>query len=107
MDTFLGSASSQPPRVFVGHGKQLVIAAHKLVFIGDTLGRLLSCSQLQAKLAGEGGVLCQALKEVVLATKEAAALYPSPVALKAMAASVSVLRSCAHSFTDLLQKLAS
>ncbi|XP_075067293.1 embryonal Fyn-associated substrate isoform X2 [Mixophyes fleayi] len=105
--TFLGSASSQPPRVFVGHGKQLVIAAHKLVFIGDTLGRLLSCSQLQAKLAGEGGALCQALKEVVLATKEAAALYPSPVALKAMAVSVSVLRTCAHSFTDLLQKLAS
>ncbi|XP_018411648.1 PREDICTED: embryonal Fyn-associated substrate isoform X2 [Nanorana parkeri] len=104
--TFLGSASSQPPRVFVGHGKQLVIAAHKLVFIGDTLGRLLSCTQLQAKLAGEGGALCQALKEVVLATKEAAALYPSPVALKAMAASVSVLCTCAYSFTELLQKLA-
>ncbi|XP_068127655.1 embryonal Fyn-associated substrate isoform X1 [Hyperolius riggenbachi] len=105
--TFLGSATSQPPRVFVGHGKQLVIAAHKLVFIGDTLGRLLSCTQLQAKLAGEGGALCQALKEVVLATKEAAALYPSPAALKAMAASVSVLCTCANSFTDLLQKLAS
>ncbi|XP_056382341.1 embryonal Fyn-associated substrate [Hyla sarda] len=107
VNTFLGSASSQPPRVFVGHGKQLVIAAHKLVFIGDTLGRLLSCNQLQAKLAGEGGALCQALKEVVLATKEAAALYPSPVALKAMAVSVSVLCTCAHSFTDLLQKMAS
>ncbi|XP_040210408.1 embryonal Fyn-associated substrate isoform X2 [Rana temporaria] len=105
MGTFLGSASSQPPRIFVGHGKQLVIAAHKLVFIGDTLGRLLSCTQLQVKLAGEGGTLCQALKEVVIATKEAAALYPSPVALKAMAASVSVLCTCAHSFTELLQKL--
>ncbi|XP_063769680.1 embryonal Fyn-associated substrate [Pseudophryne corroboree] len=104
--TFLGSASTQPPRVFVGHGKQLVIAAHKLVFISDTLCRLLSCTQLQAKLAGEGGALCQALKEVVLATKEAAALYPSPDALKAMAVSVSVLCTCAHSFTDLLQKLA-
>ncbi|KAM3940246.1 embryonal Fyn-associated substrate [Leptodactylus fuscus] len=107
VNTFLGSASSQPPRVFVGHGKQLVIAAHKLVFIGDTLGRLLSSNQLQAKLAGEGGALCQALKEVVLATKEAAALYPSPVALKAMAVSVSILCTCAHSFTDLLQKMAS
>ncbi|XP_040272831.1 embryonal Fyn-associated substrate isoform X1 [Bufo bufo] len=107
VNTFLGSATSQPPRVFVGHGKQLVIAAHKLVFIGDTLGRLLSCNQLQAKLAGEGGALCQALKEVVLATKEAAALYPSPAALKAMAVSVSVLCTCARSFTDLLQKMAS
>ncbi|KAM4809618.1 embryonal Fyn-associated substrate [Rhinophrynus dorsalis] len=105
--TFLGSASSQPPRVFVGHGKQLVIAAHKLVFIGDTLGRLLGCPQLQARLAGEGAALCQALKEVVLATKEAAAFYPSPVALKAMAGSVSVLCTCAHSFTDQLQRLAS
>uniref|UniRef100_A0A8C5PIF0 Embryonal Fyn-associated substrate n=1 Tax=Leptobrachium leishanense TaxID=445787 RepID=A0A8C5PIF0_9ANUR len=105
--TFLASASSQPPRVFVGHGKQLVIAAHKLVFIGDTLGRLLGCSQLQAKLSGEGGSLCQALKEVVLATKEAAALYPSPTALKAMASSVSTLCTCARSFTDLLQNLAS
>lgn len=107
VNTFLGSASSQPPRVFVGHGKQLVIAAHKLVFIGDTLGRLLSCNQLQTKLAGEGGALCQSLKEVVLATKEAAALYPSPVALKAMVVSVSVLCTCAQSFTDLLQKMAS
>ncbi|XP_073527166.1 embryonal Fyn-associated substrate isoform X3 [Phyllobates terribilis] len=107
VNTFLGSASSQPPRVFVGHGKQLVIAAHKLVFIGDTLGRLLSCNQIQARLTGEGGALCQALKEVVLATKEAAALYPSPVALKAMAVSVSVLCTCAQSFTDLLQKMAS
>ncbi|KAM4709821.1 embryonal Fyn-associated substrate isoform 2-T3 [Discoglossus pictus] len=105
--TFLGSASSQPPRVFVGHGKQLVIAAHKLVFIGDTLGRLLGCAQLQAQLAAEGGALCQALKEVVLATKEAAALYPSPTALKAMASSVSVLCTHAHSFTDLLQNLSS
>ncbi|CAJ0949584.1 unnamed protein product [Ranitomeya imitator] len=52
VNTFLGSASSEPPRVFVGHGKQLVIAAHKLVFIGDTLGRLLSCNQIQAKLTG-------------------------------------------------------
>ncbi|KAG9486931.1 hypothetical protein GDO78_007019 [Eleutherodactylus coqui] len=107
VNTFLGSASSQPPRVFVGHGKQLVIAAHKLVFIGDTLGRMLSCNQLQAKLAGEGAALCQALKEVVLATKEAAALYPSPVALKAMVVSVSVLCTCARSFTDHLQKMAS
>uniref|UniRef100_A0A6I8PML2 Embryonal Fyn-associated substrate n=1 Tax=Xenopus tropicalis TaxID=8364 RepID=A0A6I8PML2_XENTR len=104
--TFLGSASSQPPRVFVGHGKQLVIAAHKLVFIGDTLGRLLSCPQLQTRLTGEGAALCQALKEVVLATKEAAALYPAPAALKAMAGTVSVLCTCAHSFTDLLQHLA-
>ncbi|KAM8960607.1 embryonal Fyn-associated substrate [Pelodytes ibericus] len=105
--TFLTSASSQPPRVFVGHGKQLVIAAHKLVFIGDTLGRLLGCAQLQTKLAGEGGSLCQALKEVVLATKEAASMYPSSAALKAMASSVSTLCTCAHSFTDLLQSLAS
>ncbi|NP_001088375.1 embryonal Fyn-associated substrate L homeolog [Xenopus laevis] len=104
--TFLGSASSQPPRVFVGHGKQLVIAAHKLVFIGDTLGRLLSCPQLQTRLAGEGAALCQALKDVVLATKEAATLYPAPAALKAMAGTVSVLCTCAHSFTHLLQHLA-
>ncbi|XP_075425186.1 embryonal Fyn-associated substrate isoform X2 [Ascaphus truei] len=107
VDTFLDSAGSQAPRIFVGHGKQLVIAAHKLVFIGDTLGRILSCAQLQAWLAGEGGALCQALKEVVLATKEAAALYPSPTALKDMAGSVSALCTHANSFTNLLQSLAS
>ncbi|XP_053558306.1 embryonal Fyn-associated substrate isoform X2 [Bombina bombina] len=107
VNTFLDCASSQPPRVFVGHGKQLVIAAHKLVFIGDTLGRLLSCGQLQSQLAGESGALCQALKEVVLATKEAAALYPSSSAQKAMVSSVSVLCTYAQSFTDLLKSLAS
>lgn len=41
---------NQPPRVFVSRGKSLIVTAHKLVFIGDTLSRLLSSSDLKAKV---------------------------------------------------------
>ncbi|XP_016410663.1 embryonal Fyn-associated substrate isoform X4 [Sinocyclocheilus rhinocerous] len=46
---FTSVQGNQPPRVFVSRGKSLIVTAHKLVFIGDTLARLLSSSDLRAK----------------------------------------------------------
>lgn len=42
---------NQPPRVFVSRGKSLIVTAHKLVFIGDTLSRLLTSPDLRAKVS--------------------------------------------------------
>ncbi|KAL4623611.1 embryonal Fyn-associated substrate-like [Arapaima gigas] len=44
---------NQPPRVFVSRGKSLIVTAHKLVFIGDTLSRLLTSPDLRTKVSSD------------------------------------------------------
>lgn len=120
---------NQPPRVFVARGKSLIVTAHKLVFIGDTLSRLLTSPDLRAKVRGwvggggwvvqalnidifppqittSGGRLCQALKSVVVATKGAAQNYPSVSATQEMVDRVAELSQQAAGFSTLLQRLA-
>ncbi|XP_034019970.1 LOW QUALITY PROTEIN: embryonal Fyn-associated substrate-like [Thalassophryne amazonica] len=97
---------NQPPRVFVSRGKSLIVTAHKLVFIGDTLSRLLLSADLRAKITASGGRLCQALKSVVVATKGAAQNYPSVNATQEMVDRVAELSQQAAVFSTLLQRLA-
>lgn len=47
---FSSVQGNQPPRIFVARGKSLIVTAHKLVFIGDTLSRLLTSADLRAKV---------------------------------------------------------
>ncbi|KAK7910350.1 hypothetical protein WMY93_015034 [Mugilogobius chulae] len=97
---------NQPPRIFVARGKSLIVTAHKLVFIGDTLSRLLSSADLRTKITTSGGRLCQALKAVVVATKGAAQNYPSVSATQEMVDCVGELSQHAAGFSTLLQRLA-
>ncbi|XP_067300289.1 embryonal Fyn-associated substrate [Pseudorasbora parva] len=103
---FTSVQGNQPPRVFVSRGKSLIVTAHKLVFIGDTLARLLSSSDLRAKVTTSSGRLCQALKAVVVATKGAAQNYPSVPATQEMVDRVTDLSQHAAGFSGLLQRLA-
>lgn len=103
---FASVQGNQPPRVFVARGKSLIVTAHKLVFIGDTLSRLLSSPDLRAKVTTSGGRLCQALKTVVVATKGAAQNYPSVTATQEMVDRVAELSQQAAGFSGLLQRLA-
>ncbi|KAL2079704.1 hypothetical protein ACEWY4_025448 [Coilia grayii] len=103
---FTSVQGNQPPRVFVSRGKSLIVTAHKLVFIGDTLSRLLSSSDLKAKVTTSGARLCQALKAVVVATKGAAQNYPSVPATQEMVDRVAELSQHAAGFAGLLQRLA-
>nr|XP_015802277.2 embryonal Fyn-associated substrate [Nothobranchius furzeri] len=98
--------ANHPPRIFVARGKNLIVTAHKLVFIGDTLSRLLTSVDLRAKITTSGGRLCQALKTVVVATKGAAQNYPSLSATQEMVDRVADLSQQAASFSTLLQRLA-
>lgn len=102
---FTSVQGNQPPRVFVSRGKSLIVTAHKLVFIGDTLSRLLSSSDLKAKVTTSGARLCQALKAVVVATKGAAQNYPSVSATQDMVDRVAELSQHAAGFAGLLQRL--
>ncbi|KAJ8008455.1 hypothetical protein DPEC_G00105000 [Dallia pectoralis] len=103
---FSSVQGNQPPRVFVSRGKSLIVTAHKLVFIGDTLSRLLTSPDLRAKVTTSGGRLCQALKAVVVATKGAAQNYPSVSATQEMVDCVAELSQHAAGFSGLLQRLA-
>ncbi|XP_037334013.2 embryonal Fyn-associated substrate [Pungitius pungitius] len=103
---FSSVQGNQPPRVFVARGKSLIVTAHKLVFIGDTLSRLLTSADLRAKITTSGGRLCQALKSVVVATKGAAQNYPSLSATQEMVDRVAELSQQAAGFSTLLQRLA-
>ncbi|KAK5858689.1 hypothetical protein PBY51_002810 [Eleginops maclovinus] len=103
---FSSVQGNQPPRIFVARGKSLIVTAHKLVFIGDTLSRLLSSADLRAKITTSGGRLCQALKTVVVATKGAAQNYPSVPATQEMVDRVAELSQQAAGFSTLLQRLA-
>ncbi|XP_007536611.2 embryonal Fyn-associated substrate isoform X2 [Erinaceus europaeus] len=98
--------ANQPPRLFVPHGKQVVVAAHRLVFIGDTLGRLAASAPLRAQVGAVGAALGQALRATVLAVKGAALGYPSGSAAQEMAQCVAELVGRALQFTTLLSSLA-
>ncbi|MBN3290560.1 CASL protein, partial [Polypterus senegalus] len=103
---FASIQGNQPPRAFVTKGKLVIVTAHKLVFIGDTLSRLLSSSEVRSKVTTSGALLCQALKSVVLATKGAALHYPSVSALQDMVDRVAELSQHAVRFTGLLPRMA-
>uniref|UniRef100_A0A8C2VXN6 Embryonal Fyn-associated substrate n=2 Tax=Chinchilla lanigera TaxID=34839 RepID=A0A8C2VXN6_CHILA len=98
--------ASQPPRLFVPHGKRVVVTAHRLVFVGDTLGRLASSAPLRAQVGAAGTALGQALQATVLAVKGAALGYPSGPAVQEMARCVAELSGQALQFTTLLTSLA-
>nr|XP_019607445.1 PREDICTED: embryonal Fyn-associated substrate isoform X2 [Rhinolophus sinicus] len=98
--------ANQPPRLFVPHGKRVVVAAHRLVFVGDTLNRLAASTPLRAQVGAAGTALGQALRATVLAVKAAALGYPSSPATEEMAQCVAELAGHALQFTNLLTSLA-
>nr|XP_005909861.1 PREDICTED: embryonal Fyn-associated substrate isoform X3 [Bos mutus] len=98
--------AKQPPHLFVPHGKRALVAAHRLVFVGDTLGRLAASAPLRAQVGAAGTALGQALRATVLAIKGAALGYPSSPAAEEMAQCVADLAGQALQFTTLLTSLA-
>ncbi|ETE66105.1 Embryonal Fyn-associated substrate, partial [Ophiophagus hannah] len=107
IEALLASAGAhQPPRVFVPHGKFVIVTAHKLVFVGDTVSRLASSAAVRARVGAASTALCQALKEAVLSVKSAALSYPSLPAAREMQGCVAELSRQALAFTTLLGTLA-
>ncbi|NXL86139.1 CASL protein, partial [Alectura lathami] len=108
IDAFFGCVSaSQPPRIFVAHSKLVILSAHKLVFIGDTLTRQLTTPDIRNKVRNCSDQLCELLKSIVTATKTAALHYPSTAALQEMVDRVTELSRHAQSFKLVLVQMAS
>ncbi|OXB84552.1 UNVERIFIED_CONTAM: hypothetical protein H355_008028 [Colinus virginianus] len=108
IDAFFSCVSaSQPPRIFVAHSKLVILSAHKLVFIGDTLTRQLTSQDIRSKVRGSSDHLCELLKGIVMATKTAALQYPNTAALQEMVNRVTELSYHAQQFKLSLVQMAS
>uniref|UniRef100_A0A674IYH3 Embryonal Fyn-associated substrate n=1 Tax=Terrapene triunguis TaxID=2587831 RepID=A0A674IYH3_9SAUR len=106
-EALLASAgANQPPGVFVPHGRFVLVTAHKLVFVGDTLARQAASAPLRARVGAAAGALCQALKGAVLSVKGAALSYPSAPAAHLLQERLAELSRRALGFTSLLSTLA-
>ncbi|XP_069586756.1 enhancer of filamentation 1 [Ranitomeya imitator] len=108
IDAFFNCMSTaQPPRIFVAHSKFVILSAHKLVFIGDTLSRQVSTKEICHRLMNSSNQLCELLKNIVLATKMAALNYPSAASLQDMVDRVTELANQAQLFKLSLAQMAS
>ncbi|XP_042534443.1 enhancer of filamentation 1 isoform X2 [Dipodomys spectabilis] len=99
-------SSAQPPRIFVAHSKFVILSAHKLVFIGDTLTRQVAAQDIRNKVMNSSNQLCEQLKTIVMATKMAALHYPSTTALQEMVHQVTDLSRNAQLFKRSLLEMA-
>ncbi|PNJ71137.1 NEDD9 isoform 1 [Pongo abelii] len=99
-------SSAQPPRIFVAHSKFVILSAHKLVFIGDTLTRQVTAQDIRNKVMNSSNQLCEQLKTIVTATKMAALHYPSTTALQEMVHQVTDLSRNAQLFKRSLLEMA-
>ncbi|XP_060045349.1 enhancer of filamentation 1 isoform X2 [Erinaceus europaeus] len=107
IDAFFSCVSSaQPPRIFVAHSKFVILSAHKLVFIGDTLTRQVASQDIRNKVMNSSNQLCEQLKTIVMATKTAALHYPSTTALQEMVHQVTDLSRNAQLFKRSLLEMA-
>lgn len=79
---------NQPPKIFVDHGKFVILGAHKLVFIGDTVHRNVSHPELRRLAQRCADKLCDSLKIMVQRIKTAAIQFPSVTAVEKMVESV-------------------
>ncbi|XP_051787639.1 breast cancer anti-estrogen resistance protein 1 isoform X1 [Erpetoichthys calabaricus] len=107
IDAFYSSINNnQPPKIFVAHSKFVILSAHKLVFIGDTLSRQAKAPEIRNKVTQHSNLLCEMLKEIVVTTKTAALQYPSATAAKDMMDRVRDLANSTQQFKMVLSQLA-
>nr|XP_020468370.1 breast cancer anti-estrogen resistance protein 1 isoform X2 [Monopterus albus] len=102
---FTAVNSNQPPKIFVAHSKFVILSAHKLVFIGDTLSRQVKSPEVRVRVSQSSNTLCEKLKDIVISTKTAALQYPSPGAAREMTERVRELAGCTQQFRMVLGQL--
>lgn len=89
IDAFLQTVEhNQPPKVFLAHDKFVVLSAHKLVHIGDTVHRNVNRVDIKTRVLNCANSLSDALAASVAKTKQAALQFPSVTAVQEMVDSV-------------------
>ncbi|GMT30000.1 hypothetical protein PFISCL1PPCAC_21297, partial [Pristionchus fissidentatus] len=99
IDEFIDVVEHQlPPREFVQKGKLIILAAHKLIYIGDSVSQCVKDAKLSVKVRAGADHLCNLLKECVAATKSAAEEYPNITHVQRM---VDTIVGVSRAATDL------
>ncbi|XP_045462504.1 breast cancer anti-estrogen resistance protein 1 isoform X2 [Harmonia axyridis] len=89
IDAFLYTVErNQPPKVFLAHSKFVVLSAHKLVHIGDTVYRNVGCKEIKDSARTYSNALSDVLAKSVMKTKQAALQFPTVTAVQEMVDSV-------------------
>lgn len=89
IDAFMQTVEhNQPPKVFLAHGKFVVLSAHRLVHIGDTVHRNVTRNDVRTRVLQCANALNEALGQTVSKTKQAAQFFPSVSAVQEMVDSV-------------------
>lgn len=91
-------------QTLVSASKQLVASAHRLVYIGDTLSRSLREPVLQSAVSNDANMLCNALKDFIMCTKEAALAKQTarPAALTKLKDNISAVQFQTVSFQTVI-----
>lgn len=107
VDAFISVVSNkEPPNVFISHSKFVMVSAHKLVHIGDSIHRNLVNNSLSIDIMRCANHLCDCLKASVTATKVAALQYPSPPAVQEMVDGVVAVSHAAHQLKRVITQAA-
>ncbi|XP_076658927.1 serine_rich_CAS and FAT-like_CAS_C domain-containing protein p130CAS isoform X1 [Halictus rubicundus] len=89
IDAFMQTvALNQPPKVFLAHGKFVVLSAHRLVHIGDTVHRNVIRNDVRTRVLQCANALNDSLAQTVSKTKQAAQFFPNVTAVQEMVDSV-------------------
>jgi len=64
IDSFIQTIEcNQPPKVFVAYSKFVILNAHKLLCVGDTVHRNVGNAKLKAKVLERSNQLCQVISQ--------------------------------------------
>ncbi|XP_059054032.1 breast cancer anti-estrogen resistance protein 1 isoform X2 [Achroia grisella] len=96
----------QPPDVFLAHGKFVVLSAHRIVHVGDTVHRSAQHAALKTKALRCSDTLSDALATTVAKTKVAAQKFPCASAVAEMAESARTLAARAQELRRVLVRAA-
>ncbi|XP_052754890.1 breast cancer anti-estrogen resistance protein 1 isoform X2 [Galleria mellonella] len=96
----------QPPDVFLAHGKFVVLSAHRIVHVGDTVHRSAQHAGLKTKALRCSDALSDALATTVAKTKAAAQKFPCASAVAEMAEAARALAARAQELRRVLVRAA-
>lgn len=107
IDEFLITVEkNEPPKVFVSNSRFVVLAAHKLIYIGDNVAQCLKNREIGDKIKINSDRMCEVLKFCVVATKQAALQYPAIPSVQTMVDSMVNVSQAAHELTLLINEVA-
>ncbi|CDW57382.1 DUF3513 domain containing protein [Trichuris trichiura] len=97
VDEFLSAIeNNQPPRIFIGQIKFVVLAAHKLVYIGDSIALCVGSPDLRWATSERANKLCENLRSCVRLAKMAAQNFPAIADVQAMIRGVVTVSTSAQ-----------